>query len=526
MLNRIGGIIGWLGTALVFAAVAIRFLRPEWMRYAYWGAWAGLVCVLVYTLTQWRDIAGAFRRRQTRLGSLTLASILIVLGILVAINYLGTRQNKRWDLTADSQFTLSDQTKNVLSRLDTPLKVYVFDKVPDIDRFRDRLREYEYLSRHVSVEYVDIDKQPTLGRQFSVQSYGTVVFEYKARTERVVGDREQDLTNAIIKVVTGTQRKIYFVQGHGERDPLSAERTGYSTVKSALEAENYLVDKVVLVQTGAVPDDAAALIVAGPRTDLLAPEMDAIRAYLAKGGKLLVMLDPPDKPSDPPLGTVTALLRDWGIAAGTNLVVDVSGIGRLIGTNESVPVVAQYPTHPITERFNVLTAFPVTRSMEPVSGAPDNRVAQPLLETSANSWAEADVAAMMKGGEVAFDADKGDKQGPVTIGAAVEAAVGETSPGPPGEAEAPKTETRLVAIGDSDFAANFAVPVQGNRDLFLNVVGWLTQQENLISIRPKEPGDRRLTLTADQGSRIAWLAQLIIPGALFALGIVTWWRRR
>ncbi len=107
MLNRIGSIIGWVGVALVLAAVAIRFLRPEWDRYAYWGAWAGLVCVLVYMLSQWRDIVGAFRRRQTRLGTLTAASILIVLGILVAINYLGSRQNKRWDLTKSGEFTLS-----------------------------------------------------------------------------------------------------------------------------------------------------------------------------------------------------------------------------------------------------------------------------------------------------------------------------------------------------------------------------------------------------------------------------------
>lgn len=526
MLNRIGGIIGWLGTALVFAAVAIRFLKPEWMPYAYWGAWAGLVCVLVYTLTQWRDIVGAFSRRQARLGTLTIVSVLIVLGILVAINYLGARQNKRWDLTADSQFTLSDQTKNVLGKLDAPLNVYVFDKVPDIDRFRDRLREYEYLSKQISLEYIDIDKQPTLGRQYSVQSYGTVVFEYKGRTERVVGDREQDLTNAIVKVVTGTQRKIYFVQGHGERDPLSAERTGYSTIKTALETENYVVDQVVLVQSGAVPDDAAALVVAGPKTDLLAPEIDAIEAYLAKGGKLLLMLDPPDKPGDPTLGAAEALLAGWGISAGQNLVVDVSGIGRLIGTNESVPVVAEYPTHPITERFNVLTAFPVARSMQPASSAPENRLAQPILETGANSWAEADTAAMLKSGEVAFDADKGDIQGPVTIGVAVSAPVGEAPAAAEGGSDTPRPEARVVALGDSDFVANFAIPIQGNRDLFLNIVGWLTQQENLISIRPKEPGDRRLTLTADQGSRVAWLAQLIIPGVLFALGIATWWRRR
>ena len=275
MVKKLAGIIGWLGTALVFAAVAIRFLRPEWDRVAYWGAWAGLVCVLVYTLTQWREIAGAFSRRQTRMGTLTITSIAIVLGILVALNYIGTRQTKRWDLTASNEFTLSDQTVNVLKRLNAPLAIKVFEKTSEMQRFRDALAEYEHQSTHVSIEYADADKKAALARQYQVTNYGTVVLEYQGRVERVVGSAEQDLTNGIIKVISGTQRRVYFVQGHGERDINSSERSGYGTIKSALERENYGVDKLVLIQQGQVPEDAAIVVVAGPKNDLLAPEVDA-----------------------------------------------------------------------------------------------------------------------------------------------------------------------------------------------------------------------------------------------------------
>jgi ABC-type uncharacterized transport system involved in gliding motility auxiliary subunit len=530
MIKKIGGIIGWVGTALVFASVAIRFLKPVWNDYSHWGAWAGLVCILVYVLSQWQDIAGAFRKRQTRLGTMAAIGIAAVFGILVALNYIGARQNKRWDLTEGSQFTLSDQTKNVLRKLDAPLKVFVFDQSTGLEKFKDKLREYEYLSKQVSVEYVDADRKPTLARQYGIQTYGTVVFEYKGRTERVTGEAEQDLTNGIIKAVTGTQRKIYFLAGHGERDLASSDRTGYSTIKAALERENYAIDSLVLVQKGEVPADAAAVIVAGAKTDLLPPETDALTAYLAKGGKLLLMIDPPEKADSPDLAAINGLAHDWGMDVGRNVVVDASGIGRLIGTDASVPVAASYPPHPITERFGVLTAYPLARSIKPVTGGINGHNAETFVQTGERSWAETDIAGLLKSGEVTYDQAKGDQMGPVSI-AATAAAMVTAAPESSELAAAAakdqkKPETRVAVVGDSDFAANYAINIQGNRDLFMNIAGWLTQQENLIAIRPKEAGDRRLTLTADQGRSIGWLALLIIPGAIFAMGVYTWWRRR
>jgi ABC-type uncharacterized transport system involved in gliding motility auxiliary subunit len=522
MFKRIGSIIGWIGTALVFGAVAVRFLKPDWDRYAYWGAWAGLVCVLVYTLSQWRDIAGAFRRRQTRFGALTAASVLIVLGILVALNYLGTRQSKRWDLTATGEFTLSDQTTNVLRKLDAPLKVRVFEKSGEMQRYKDRLGEYTALSTRIDVAYVDPDREPQVARQNQVQSYGTVVFEYKGRTERVVGNGEQEFTNGIIKVVTGAQKKLYFLQGHGERDPLNNERTGYGAVKTALERENYAVEKLALIQRGAVPEDATVLVVAGPTGDLLAPEKAAIDTYLAAGGKLLLLVDPPATSTTAPLPVIEGLARDWGAQFDKDIVVDASGIGQLFGSSFDTPVALNYPPHPITDRFDVLTAFPLARSVTILPGTA-GRTPQSFVETGPRSWAETDLESVGKSGGPKLDAAKGDRQGPLSLGVAVSAPLKGAAP-PAGGAKAP--ETRVVVMGDSDFAANFAVGISGNRDFFMNVVGWLSQQENLISIRAKEPGDRRITMTADQSRRVAWFALVILPGLIFALGIYTWWRRR
>ena len=526
MLKRILGLLGWLGVALVFAAVAIRFLKPEWQQYYNGLAIAGLVCTLLYILSQWREIGQAFAGRQARFGTLAAASVLVVLAILVAINYLGTRHNRRFDLTAAKQFELSDQTKKVLHDLKEPVKVTVFARTEEFQRFRDRLDEYTYQSKLIQTEYVDPEKKPALAQRYGVTSLGTVVFDYKGRTEKVTSDGEQELTNALIKVVQGRQPKVYFTQGHGEKDTTSAERTGFNGISAALTSDNFVVDKTVLAQQTSVPTDADVLVIAGPRTDFLQPEIDMLKAYLAKGGKLFIMLDPVIKSEAPKPVLLQALLKEWGLEAGDDLVLDVSGMGRLIGTDESVPVAASYPPHPITQNFNLLTAFPLTRSMTPMKGGVNGRTAQTIVETSPRSWGETNLKELTSG-QVKQDPD--DNPGPVSIAAAVSApATAAPAPQtPPAGGETPKTpETRIAAFGGSNFASNTALGIQGNRDLFLNTVNWLAQQENLISIRTRDPQDRRITLTADQERRIFYLTVLIVPGLILLAGVQTWWRRR
>jgi hypothetical protein len=208
--------------------------------------------------------------------------------------------------------------------------------------------------------------------------------------------------------------------------------------------------------------------------------------------------------------------------------VDVSGMGQLLGTGPEVPVAAKYQPHPITDRFNLLTAYRLARSVAPATGGTTGKFPQTLVETSPNSWGETDLKSLNSGEPVSRDLEKGDKAGPVSLAAAVSAPATDV-PAPPAGAkpeDTSKPETRIVAVGDSDFASNGWLGIQGNRDLFMNAVNWLAQQENLISIRPRDPEDRRITLTADQQERIFWLTVFIIPGLILLGGVHTWWRRR
>ncbi len=520
------GLVGWLGSALVFGAVAVRFLKPEWDQYAIYAAWGGLACVVLYTLGQWRDIVAFFKQRQARYGTLATVSVLVALGIVLAANYLASRQNKRWDLTATKQNSLSEQTVKVLQSLREPVKFTVFDRQTNFERFRPRLDEYAYQSTQVAAEYVDPDTKPVIAREYQIDAYGTVVIDYQGRRERATSDSEQDLTNALIKVMSGEQRTVYFLQGHGEKDPTRTERDGYSAVADTLKRDNYRIEKLVLAQQKDVPADATVVIVAGPTSDPLPEEIEALNRYLAKAGKLMVMLDPMLKGES--LTNLQALLHDWGIDAPNSIVVDLSG-----ATNEpSMAVAASYPTHPATDRFNTLTLFPIARRLAVVPGGVNGRTAQPLVETSQQSWAESNLTSLSTG--VRMEPAAGDIAGPVTLAAAVSAPIAETVPpaaspaDAPGDtpADAPKPEARIVAFGDSDFPSNAYGGVAGNPNFFANTVNWLAQQEGLIAIRPKAVDDRRVTMTARQMLGVELISGLAMPALVLMAGVYTWWRRR
>jgi ABC-type uncharacterized transport system involved in gliding motility auxiliary subunit len=530
-VKRLFGLLGWLGVVLVLGAVAMRFAAPEHDTWYRGLALAGLIVTAIYALSQWRDVARTFQGRNVKYGSIAAASVVVFLAILVAINYIGARENKRWDLTANQQYSLSDQTKKILQSFTKPLTVKVFQDPQQNTADRDALSEYQYAAPNFQPQFIDANGDPTQANAYKITTLPTVVFEYDGRTERTNGTDESSVTNSLKKLLEGKAKKIYFVQGHGEHDTADTQgKIGYGAFADALKTDNFDVASLTLAQAGKVPDDATLVAVAGPKTDFFPAEVDALRAYLKRGGKVLLMLDPPDYNKTtsavaPPLTNLIALAHEWGIDVGNDLVVDVSGMGQMIGASEAVPIAmpAQGTTSPIVQDFKMLTAFPLARSASAIPGGVNGHVAQKLLETSERSWAETDLKALFATNKVEMNADKGDKAGPITIASA---ASGAAPDAPAAVAGSPAPEARVVVFGDSDFVSNSALGIQGNRDLILNAANWLAQQESLIAIHPRDPQDRGVQLTADQGVRIFWLAIVIIPGLLFLNGFRVWWKRR
>lgn len=524
-MKRLLGLLGWLGVVLVLAAVVIRLTKPELQPWSQGLALAGLVTTALYALSQWRDIGRSFQGRNVKYGSVAVGSVLLFLAILVAINWIGAREHKRWDFTLNKQFTMSDQTKKILAGLTKPVSVHVFydRQSGSASEFKDKFDEYHNLSGQITTEYVDAINDPVQSKKYSITALPTIVFESEGRTEKTNSTDEQAITNSLKKLLEGTTKKIYFVQGHGEHstDDTSG-KPGYGGLAASLKNDNFEVAKVTLAQEGKVPDDAAVVVVGGPKIDYLAPEVDLLRGYLRRGGKLLLLIDPPDKAEAPALTNLIAFAREFGIEIGNNVVVDASGLGQLFGANEAVPIaMPSNPPHAITRDFGSMTAFPLTRSVTPIEGGVNGKTAQKLLETSPRSWAETDIKGLFATGKASPDPAQGDKTGPISIAAAVSFPADATS----GATDA-KAEARLVVVGDSDFISNGAINSAGNRDLGLNMDNWLAQQEDLIAIRPREAADRRITLTQDQSNWMFWTAIFIIPGLLFANAFRVWWKRR
>jgi ABC-type uncharacterized transport system involved in gliding motility auxiliary subunit len=427
---------------------------------------------------------------------------------------------------------LSDQTLKVLAGLKAPVKVTVVDLPTGFQRFREALDKYQFATKNLQVEYLDPDRNPARVKDLGVLNYSTVVFEQSGRRERVMSDREQDLTNALIKVTTGKEAKAYFVQGHGERDSAGSDRNGYSSALDVLKRDNYGVDRIALAQTPEVPADASVLIIAGPTSDYLPAEIDAIKKYLRKGGKVFFMLDPVLGDKMRPVPNLEALLKEWGITMGHDVVLDVSGVSQ----DATIPVAMSYPDHPITRDFHTFTAFPLAQSVKGVADMNLGPTAsmQDLIKSTERSWSEADVKSLAAGGKVSLDEKAGDHKGPITIGLTLAmdapdapAPVSAANAATAGKEDAPKKpQMRVVVMGDSDFASNAVAGVPGNSDLFVNITNWLAQQEDLISIHPRAEDDRRISLSPDQQRMIFLFSLLIVPGLVLGSGVYTWWQRR
>jgi len=494
---------------------------------AYWIAGGALI--FAHLLFRWEDLVKFIGRRQLRYGGNTMVLVIVVLGILGAVNYLVARHSQRWDLTKGHRYSLSDQTTKVLGNLKQDIKFVYFQKTSDMSFGKDELQQYQSASPKVKLEFVDPLKNPTAAHEYDITQVPTLVIERDKKREKVSGRApgEQDITNALIKVTHEGKKTICFTEGEGERDLDDPNDGGFSNVKSSLGKNQYETQKVLLMREGKVPETCSVLVVAGPQRDLLPPAIDAIRRYAKSAGKALIMVEPEIKESFPNL---VALLKEWNIEAGNDIVVDESPMAQYIGiTTPLAPLAAQYPYHEITKNFRVATVFLTARSMEAGKGTPEGVSAQSLLQTSKASYAKTD----LKAKSLEMD-EKKDRPGPISLGAVATLRAPEDkpapgaspSPGASGDPPKPKPEGRVVAFGDSDFATNQLLGFQGNEDFFLNTVAWLAEDPDLIAIRAKEPDDQRMFVTRQQQMYVMIFALLLLPGSFVLAGVVVWWTRR
>ena len=442
-----------------------------------------------------------FTRRPARYGLNALVMVALLLGIIALVEAVSYRHSYRLDLTENRRHSLSPQTIKILQGLKVNVEATGFFRADQPGRrvAEDLFKQYaSYSGGRFTWQIADPDRNPGLARRYGVETYGTVVLDTKTKSEKLLDAEEEKLTNALVKVTREGKRTICVVKGHGELEIANTDRPGFSAAKIAMEHANYEVKELVLVREPKVPEGAALLIVPGPKHDLLPAELDALDAYIARGGKVFFMVNPFEADG------LRNYLAKYGIALGNDLVID--RLSRAFGGDFVVPAIFQYEPHPITRDFNVLTFFPLTRSVDVQAKPPKGVSAQVLARSGSGSWGETDRAELNSGTV---------KQGP------------KDRPGPvPVAAVATVEKARIVVFGTSSLAANQFLNVQGNKDLFLNTVSWLAEEEDLIAIRPKDLKQTPIFLTAAQGKVIFWVPVVALPGAVMLCGIWVIVRRR
>jgi ABC-type uncharacterized transport system involved in gliding motility auxiliary subunit len=495
----------WIGAALALAGAVRYSFQNELTTPNKWMLISGGILLLVAVAGNFRDIVGFFGSRSGRLGTNSAVLVLAALFILGALNFVSYRHSKRWDLTPEKLYTLSDETKKVLGSLKLDVHVIRFDKSAGADPLAETMAEYRKASAHMSYELVDPQQRPDIARQYGVRRMGEVIMSSGARTEHLKESDEQSLTSGILKVTQERQKAVCFVTGHGERSLTANDGEGYSGVQKALERENYTVKPINLVEAREVPVECDVVVVAGPKTGYFPGETETLKKYLDAGGKLLALADPgTDAKLDP-------LLSAWNISLGNDLALDVSGAGQLFGLGAAVPVVTHYGSHPITEGLESrMTFFPLARTVGAADKKSADKPVTDLLLTSDRSFAKNNWDTRQK--ELRYEQGK-DRAGPLTVGVAE-------------EHKGDSKLARLVVVGNSAFASNAFLTLQSNGDLFDNTVNWLAQDENLISIRPKSRTNRRLTFTLAQERLFYWFSLVMVPGMVLAAGLAIWWKRR
>ncbi len=525
MDNRMQSYAPWalaLSGIGLLVSFALYFIQREWnlpLQIALAVTVIGFALFIYFDPDRARAI---FTGRQARYGSNALLMLLAFIGIVVVANVIFFQNaldwGLRWDLTEDQSRTLAPETIETLESLPEPVAVQGFftnNSFASQTNAQELLDDFKvYAGGNLTYTFINPDLDPIAASNANITRDGALVFTMGDNREQVTLVTEREFTNAIIRLLNPGDKGVYFLTGHGER---GIDQTGQESISSLirdLENKNYVVASVNLLAGEIIPEDAITLVVAGPTQLYTQGEVDIIAGFVGSGGSLIVNIDPFTQTefgdSAGPLAEY--LLNEWGIELGADIIVDPGAI-QFFGS-PYVAVSGGYADHPITSDLGqrqMATFFPFSRSISQVESPPAEVTYTDLIVTTDQTWAERDTEGLEAGGEPSPDQDT-DLFGPVTVALA---------------AENSASEARIIVFGDADFYIDAYYNQFGNGILMTNVVDWTAEQEDLITLTPRQTTQR--IVVPPQGAvlnMIAFGSVILVPGLALVAGIVVWVQRR
>ncbi len=475
----------------------------------------GTALVIAYIATHTGEVAGFFGKSSSRRGANTVAAGVLFTALIILVNMIAAGNVKRWDVTEARIHTLSEQSADILSALesDVTIRCFVNDESEERKLLEQLLERYTAISDHVLVSYFDPDREP-LEAEKEGATHGIVIVGSGGKNTRTSDLSEEGITNAIKIVKKEVAGTVYYLQGHGERGGGTEEAGDMGLIFEAMRNEGFEIEPLDQAAAG-VPEDASLLLVAGPGRPVSEAEASAVSEYLAGGGRCAMFFDPAvpdDRFGGETLSGTTGfeeLLSGWGISLDHNIILEERlslFAGSVIGTEV---IVSEYGFHETVEKLDGKnTIFYTSRSLS-LDESGDSLSVTPLAYSSeGTSWGETDADLLY--GEQKAEYDEGsDKAGSLVLAAAAE-----------------RGEGRLFVAGDSDIVSNQHIMNYFNADLFLDAVYWLTGEEDFISIRPRNIRSSHLLLTATEMNLMFAVAVIGIPELVLLAGLVAAITRR
>jgi ABC-type uncharacterized transport system involved in gliding motility auxiliary subunit len=508
---------GWAALALLIytgISYSIRSVADLWL----WLPLGLSLALAGWWLSEFKaEAMETLRSRRTRQGANAVVFSLAVLAIAVLLQALAAGNDLSVDLTKGKTFTLADETVKTVKALDQKVQVLAFFSEENRAEFEDLLKRVKRVNpSNFDYQFVNLNRNPLMAQEYGVRALGTSVVVAGEQKETFTGVKEEDLLNALIKVGSGSKKQIYFLAGHQERAIDDGAPTGASGLKQGLESSSFEVRPLNLgTGDGQVPADASALVIAGPRTDLLAPELAALTKYLSLGGRLLVAVDP-----RVPVPAFKAWLAKSGVILGEDIVIDINPFSQLYGASPLAPIIQTFdPSSPITKDLldqHGQAIFPQTRTVALAAKLPDGAIGTALAKTMATAFGWTG-----KGTRAPNRAGPGDNKGPVALMVSVELPLKDFG----GDAAELEKRARVVVLGSSVMLDNQGVSAFNNQDLVVNSLRWLSGEEKRIALAPKAPDNSPLLLDRGRLAMVWWTFILMALGAL-AMGLGVTLRRR
>lgn len=443
------------------------------------------------------------------LKSLSVRNLLFVtllLATAIGLGYTLSRHPLQRDLTFNSSNSLEPASIAVLKQLSGPANITVYATMQDarLGDIRKIIREflslYQRYKPDLKLVFIDPEKEPEKTRAAHIQLNGEMVIEYAGRSEHLTQINEQTLTSALLRLAHTRSQTVMYLDGHGERklDGRANHELGL-LFGAKLKQNGFKINSLNLSIAQDVPDNTSVLVITQPQVDLMQGEIDKLLHYVDRGGNLLWLVD------TEPMHGLERLAEQLGLLLSPGIVVDPAATEMNAPATWSLGTT--YPPHPITLDFNLITAFPSARTVVWTENTDWKH--QVLVEAASRGWITQRTAVDAK---PHFDKQH-DTPGPASIAVALNRDINDT-------------EQRIVVVGNGAFLANSFAGNGGNVDLGVNMINWLSGNDQLITLQPRTAKDSRIVLSKTQLGVISVGFLLGVPLLLAGFGTYIWWRRR